>query len=217
MADHPRIQHRYHALSDGATEETEAEAADAGDVVWDQLNDEQSREVQQHESRFYNGDRYGRGNPLSIAWSMAHQTANTAGHTVRQTAEKAKVAVLEWQQNQKSNEHNNFDDRTRRRTGRNMNHDDINDEFDLQFGIQDLFRRGEESTSSSEAAAELHNYGNITRPPATRGGERVSAVRQQENKTEQQPLKGYPFVVLKEGRDVPNRNDYNVHNTNESM
>ena len=203
MTDPPRMQHQYHALPVGAAEAVNTD--EVGDIVWDQLNDEQSREVQQHESRFYNGDRYGRDNPLSIAWSMAHQTANNAGHAVRQTAEKAKIAVLDWQQTQAHNDY-------RRRT------DDLADEFDLQFGIQDLFRRGGESSVSLEAAAENHYYpSNSSRASAANrhGDETVSAGRQQENKTEEQPLKGYPFVVLKEGRDVPDRNDYNIHNTSE--
>jgi len=215
MTDHPRMQHQYRALPDLATTE-EAEVDEAGDIVWDQLNDEQSREVQQHESRFYNGDRYGRDNPLSIALSMAHQTANNAGNAVRQTIEKAKVEVLEWQQNpQKSDYDNNYERTKRRKTENNTNHNNnIGDEFDLQFGIQDILRRGWESSLSLESAAN-HNHANGNRVTGTRGDEMVPAVRQQEKKTEQQPLKGYPFVVLKEGRDVPDRNDYNMHNTNE--
>lgn len=211
MADHPGMQHRYHALSDVATEDAE----EAGDILWDQLNDEQSREVQQHESRFYNGDRYGRDNPLSIAWSMAHQTANNAGQAVVETAEKAKVAVMEWQKNQRHGDYNNYHDTTRR-NGSNMNYNDIgDDEFDLHYGIRDLLRRGGESSLSLEAAADNHNYLTSNRPVATHRDETVPTGHQQETKTEDQPLKGYPFVVLKEGRDVPGRNEYNMNNTSE--
>lgn len=207
------MDHRYHVLPAVTSEGSEAD--ESGDIVWDQLNDAQSREVQQHESRFYNGDRYGRDNPLSIAWSMAHQTANSAGHAVRQTAEKAKDAMLEWQQNQNRNDYNNFYDGTRRRNESYMNHNEIAEEFDLQFGIQDLFRRGGESTLSLEAAAENHGYSNGHRAAPFRGDETISAERRKEEKAEEQPLKGYPFVVLKEGRDVPDRNNYNMHSTSE--
>uniref|UniRef100_A0A7S0TCB0 Autophagy-related protein 9 n=1 Tax=Pseudo-nitzschia delicatissima TaxID=44447 RepID=A0A7S0TCB0_9STRA len=209
MADHSRIQHRYHALPAVSTVDAGAEAHEDGDVVWDQLNDAQSREVQQHESRFYNGDRYGRDNPLSIAWSMAHQTANSAGTAVRQTAEKARDAVVEWQQNQL---HNDYYNAARRRNGDNANLNDVADEFDLQFGIQDLLRRGGESSLSMDAAAENHSYVNGNRNGVAHREEILPA---QENKKEEQPLKGYPFVLLKEGRDVPDRNNYNLHNRSE--
>ena len=215
MADQSGIQHRYHALPDVSTVDEEADADEEGDVVWDQLNDAQSREVQQHESRFYHGDQYGRDNPLSIAWSMAHQTANNAGNAVRQTAEKAKVAVAEWQQNQQRNGYNHRYHRTGIRNGSNTNHSDVAEEFDLQFGIRDLFRRGEESSLSLEAAAENHSYINGNGAGTSRRDEITPAGRQQETKTKEQPLKGYPFVVLKEGRDVPDRNNYNMHNRSE--
>lgn len=213
MTDHRRIQHRYHALPNVATEQVDAD--EAGDIVWDQLNDAQSREVQQHESRFYNVDRYGRDNPLSIAWSMANQTANNAGHAVRQRAKKATAAVLEWQQNQEINGSDAYYGRTRRRTVNDMNGRNIDDEFDLQFGIRDILRRGGGSSLSLEAEVENHNYTNGNRRETMNGHETHPTGRQQEKKTEQQPLKGYPFVVLKEGRDVPDRNDYNMHITNE--
>eukprot|EP00531_Pseudo-nitzschia_arenysensis_P016843 CAMPEP_0116147350 /NCGR_PEP_ID=MMETSP0329-20121206/17707_1 /TAXON_ID=697910 /ORGANISM="Pseudo-nitzschia arenysensis, Strain B593" /LENGTH=1223 /DNA_ID=CAMNT_0003643271 /DNA_START=165 /DNA_END=3836 /DNA_ORIENTATION=+ len=211
MADHSRIQHRYHALPAVSTVDAGAETDEEGDIVWDQLNDAQSREVQQHESRFYNGDRYGRDNPLSIAWSMAHQSANNAGNAVRQTAEKAKSAVMEWQQNQIQNDYNNYYDGSRRNGG-NLTHNDVADEFDLQFGIQDLLRRGGESSLSMEAATNNHNYTNGNRGHRE---EILPPVHETETKTEEQPLKGYPFVVLKEGRDVPDRNNYNIHNRSE--
>lgn len=210
MDDHQRMEHQYHALPAVSTVDPGAETDEEGDILWDQLNDAQSREVQQHESRFYNGDRYGRDNPLSIAWSMAHQTASSAGNAVRQTAEKAKTAVMDWQQNQQSNDYNNY---YNGRNGSTMNHDEIAEEFDLQFGIQDLFRRGGESMLSLEAAAENHGYVNGNR--GTHRDETIPVGQQEDTKTEEQPLKGYPFVVLKEGRDVPDRNNYNIHNRTE--
>eukprot|EP00535_Pseudo-nitzschia_heimii_P005205 CAMPEP_0197174458 /NCGR_PEP_ID=MMETSP1423-20130617/969_1 /TAXON_ID=476441 /ORGANISM="Pseudo-nitzschia heimii, Strain UNC1101" /LENGTH=1238 /DNA_ID=CAMNT_0042623391 /DNA_START=138 /DNA_END=3854 /DNA_ORIENTATION=- len=210
MADHPRIQHRYHALPAVATEDGEGD--DSSDIVWDQLNDEQSREVQQHESRFRNGDRFGRDNPVSIAWSIANQATNSAGHAVRQTAEKAKVAVREWQQNQRNNHDSN--ERIHRRPGGFMDPNDMGDDFDLQFGIQDLFRRGGESTLSQEAVEYNNNCANNNPGSPTHNGKAARTVHLGGD-AEERPLKGYPFVVLEEGRDVPERNDYNMHNTHE--
>ena len=49
------IQHHYHALSSGDHNhhnDDDNSSTGTNTSLWDQLNDEQSREVQQHQSRF---------------------------------------------------------------------------------------------------------------------------------------------------------------------
>eukprot|EP00536_Pseudo-nitzschia_multiseries_P004750 jgi/Psemu1/64765/estExt_Genemark1.C_820004 len=205
-------QHRYHALPPDEDTETGV------DAVWDQLNDEQSREVQQHESRFQAGDPYGRDNPLSIAWSMAHQTANNAGDALLQTASKARLAVREWgsSNGQDPNYYNSHPYNGSRRRGRATNHrypDNTNivgDEFDMQFGISDLLRRGGESSLSLEAEEANHRRFAGNNKQASEGvpSSRVNRDKKEDEEAAAQPLQGYPFVVLKEGRDVPGRSNY---------
>eukprot|EP00537_Pseudo-nitzschia_pungens_P019126 CAMPEP_0172408176 /NCGR_PEP_ID=MMETSP1061-20121228/75719_1 /TAXON_ID=37318 /ORGANISM="Pseudo-nitzschia pungens, Strain cf. pungens" /LENGTH=1315 /DNA_ID=CAMNT_0013144297 /DNA_START=107 /DNA_END=4054 /DNA_ORIENTATION=- len=205
-------EHRYHALPPDE---------EAGmDAVWDQLNDEQSREVQQHESRFQTGDPYGRDNPVSIAWSMAHQTANNAGDALLQTAHKARLAVRDWgaSNSQDPNNYNYHPYHGTRGVGRarnnhySNNNGTIGDEFDLQFGISDLLRRGGESSLSLEAEEANHRRPVGNKQPLGGLPSPANREKKQDEEVPAQPLQGYPFVVLKEGRDVPGRSDYLFHN-----
>jgi hypothetical protein len=177
--------------------------SDASLLLWDQLNDEQSREVQNHQSRFHAPDPQSReNNPISIALSIANQTVENATDTLSKTAQRAQIAYQEWQQQQHQQQ------QRRDRTDSN-----ISDEFDLQFGItHDLLRNDREEFVGGGGGGGGEDVG---------GGQGGNDHHQQHinqhsqdddnnkaddggsNSNSSRPLQGYPFVLLKEGRDIP--------------
>eukprot|EP00934_Nitzschia_sp_Nitz4_P002153 Nitzschia sp. Nitz4//scaffold68_size99682//87472//90537//NITZ4_004576-RA/size99682-snap-gene-0.10-mRNA-1//-1//CDS//3329556629//2153//frame0 len=93
------------------------EEADEVDSLWDQLNDEQSREVQQHQSRFRATDPHtSRTNHWVIAQSIAWNTIQRVGVA---TASAWTAAQQAWRQHPRSSQPSTDLD------------------FDEQFGIQD--------------------------------------------------------------------------------
>jgi autophagy-related protein 9 len=164
--NHRQQHHQDHQADDGSTSSTS---------LWDQLNDEQSREVQQHQSRFQAAPLGSRSHPLNIVWSMASQTAERVSHGVTSTIQHTKQAWREQQQ----------DLPPRPYFAGQQQHPP--DEFDLQFNIsadlrpileEDPLRINNDETETMENRA------------------RQQRQQPQTSNTESKPLKGYPFVVL---------------------
>lgn len=113
----------YHAVRD-----------DDDTDLWDQLNDQQSREVQQHQSRFQATPPYSRSHPGNIFVSMAQSSAERVGTSV----------VSAWDAAHKA-----WDQYPHRSTSMNSNTDL---DLDQQFGIQDLrptnFEEGQQNPNS---------------------------------------------------------------------
>ena len=103
----------YHRLPDGLDEEA--------DALWDQLNDEQSREVQQHQSRFQATDpRSSRTNHWVIVQSMVWNTLARTGAAATSAWHAAKEA---WKHPPRP---------------LHAAHTNQNMDWDAHFGIQDL-------------------------------------------------------------------------------
>lgn len=176
------------------------------ELLWDQLNDEQSREVLQHQSRFFaaaTGPNHQhnnkRTNPVSIAVSIAHSSIETITESIRTVTQRAQIAYRDYKQQQR-------------------NFTSTDNEFDIQFGINDLFLRGDED-EDGEQSRQLRsqslglddcNYNdNADNNDAEHQNGASCTIRPFNNKNnkskrnaskECQPLQGYPFVALKETR-----------------
>lgn len=107
---------RYHALNQGLDE-------NGNDDLWDQLDDVESREVEQHQSRFQGESSHSRNHATVILASMATSSAER----IRTAATSAMEAAQQAWNNQ------------RRRT-RVSDNTDL--DLDRQFGIQDLRPNG---------------------------------------------------------------------------
>jgi len=108
----------YHRLSDDVVPAVHEDNTDA--LLWDQLNDEQSREVQQHQSRFHPPERRSRIRPWVIVQSMMWDTVCRTGNSLSSAWTAAKDA---WRRYPPPRSRNNHED-------------GIN--WDEHFGIQDL-------------------------------------------------------------------------------
>ena len=145
----------YHRLADLVTEEEE-ETADTS-LLWDQLNDAQSREVQQHQSRFQVPDGRSRTSHRVILQSMVWNTMERTGIALSSAWDAAREA---WRQSGHPLPHRSSSSRSRSRGNNNNNNTDI--DFDLQFGIQDLRpnHHDEEDGAENENDEGQTNAGN---------------------------------------------------------
>ena len=121
----------YHRLADLVTDE-EDETAETS-LLWDQLNDAQSREVQQHQSRFQVPDVRSRTSHRVILQSMVWNTMERTGIALSSAWDAAREA---WRQSGHQRPHSSSTRRSRNNHSNNNNNTDI--DFDLQFGIQEL-------------------------------------------------------------------------------
>lgn len=180
------MEHRYHALTD----DLNAEA----DALWDQLNDQESREVQQHQSRFQVPDETSsRTNHWVVLQSMMWSTLERTGSAASSAWDAAKDT---WRQHPASAA---ISGRRRRRQQRRT----ADPDFDELFGIHDL--RHDDYTIPEDEGDEdgYHQDGSRRRrrPQHQSAGEDSQARRRggsQTNEPEPRPNPGYPFVVLQQ-------------------
>ena len=200
----------YHALpTDGGggggfdnDDDDDASSAD----LWDQLNDEQSREVQQHQSRFHAAPPYSsRNQPGVVLWSMAQTTAERVGNSTVSALAAARQA---W--NHSQNQQHPGRGGQRRYSGFAHPYNNSSDsrsaaaDLDLlerQFGLQDL-----QPTNFEESP--IHTTTSTT-TTATQSTTTIPQSQQQQQQQQQQrtplqrpqspngkPNPGYPFVML---------------------
>jgi autophagy-related protein 9 len=133
--------------------------------LWDQLNDQQSREVQQHQSRFHAPGIASRSRPANILVSMAQSTVERVGESAKSAWTAAQRAWRQYPQQQQNNRSTNSDDpnsyypawyqypRAARRS--NAIHD-----LDQEFGLQDLRPTTFEERPSSQNNNNNNNNNN---------------------------------------------------------
>lgn len=198
---------------------------DNDDVLWDQLNDEQSREVRQHQSRFHAPPGTSRSRPLTIAWSMATEAAGDVGTAVVGAVREAgrHVAAAATTSRGRDGGDGSTGGRGRgsyrpphapssgRRRGRDGGRDPMEtvmDDFDLHLTTHDGGGNGSHIGEGGDEYEEDEGRDERERlfhPPdlAAETGAATAAVR---------PLHGYPFVVLHN-----NSNNQTNHNNGPTM
>jgi autophagy-related protein 9 len=173
QGQHDNMVHHHH--DDAST--------DSSTQLWDQLNDEEARQVQQHESRFQRHPHDSRSNTLNIVVSMAVGTITGIQHRLH-------VLARDFQRRREREEQASdgyFQGRAaahrRRRqlVGVAGHHPPPSAfDFDLQFGIEGMHGHEEDHHPIND----VENPDTAPPPP--------------------KPLQGYPFVMLHD-REVPNR------------
>ena len=179
--------HHHH----GGDHHDERSTGSSTTQLWDQLNDEEARQVRQHQSRFHPQPHDSRTNPFNIVISMAVGTVTDIQQRLQIMARDFQRR-REWEERTLADGPSTDDGyffqgqgRRRRRArqqqavpGRPLNHPPPSAfDFDLQFGIDGLQPNYEEND-----------------------GDRNDI----ENNNTNKPLQGYPFVMLHD-REVPNR------------
>ena len=148
-----------------------------------------------------------RTHPWNIVVSMTNQTLENVGNTITSTVQSAQQAFREQQQSSRRattaysypysagrTGRNNSSSRSRRTTA--LPHNTAQeDEFDLQFGLSDL----RPATIVEEEHHQIDEEMPLTQQACQTNGISTSTTT---TTSTARPLKGYPFVVLK---DVPQR------------
>ena len=181
------VRHQQHHSGDHHDERSTGSSTTQ---LWDQLNDEEARQVRQHQSRFHPQPVDSRTNPFNIVVSMAVGAVTDIQRRLQIMARDFQRR-REWEERALA-DGPTMDDgyffqgqgrRRRRRQqqaipGRSFNHPPPSAfDFDLQFGIDGLQTNNEENNEDGNDI---------------------------ENNNTKKPLQGYPFVMLHD-REVPNR------------